>query len=284
MGSKPMPEKLAYDPRCTIEVIRQAHLEIELYHRTTLKKDWDKIFKRFSNEKIQFLSQTLPKLGHAIIQGMKNRTLHVPMNFRLKSGSQLPMLYHEVILRIFHPDGSLRDNPDINSVDLLLQVCFLYYKINIPYSKKQEQLMLEKYVSDDHELTNVFLLESDPILNKAEKIVTQMFKDFDPMDIVPTASTGALATHEIGIDKYVPKRKYEHLHRVYPYYDYCYGNTRHFASCLKTSVFFNYYRSLPRLPYSTSKLLFVPKDSRGPRTICMEPAELQFFSKGLCVA
>lgn len=270
-----------YDPMLTCGLLKTLHREIEILYDYHLIKDWNKIFKRFTAEKIQFLTKTLPELGHALIQGLRTSTFVCPTHFKKLKGTKLPMMYHQVFLRIFDSSGRLRLLPDVQAIEHLVQFFFCFYKQEIPYTKEQKERMLTKYIEIDRELSSLFLLEDDYVLNKAECIITELFKDFDPMDIVPKSSNGALATGDVGVDKIVPKRKYMNLHRVYPYYDYMYANILHVSTLLRNENFRHYYKNLEVHKYATSKLLFVPKDSRGPRTICMEPAEMQFMQQGL---
>lgn len=70
------------------------------------------------------------------------------------------------------------------------------------------------------------------------------------------------------------KRKYECIHREYPYYTYFYANAFDLASNVRE------YRELDSVPSGIAKTVLVPKDSRGPRLISEEPLEFMYIQQG----
>jgi hypothetical protein len=84
-----------------------------------------------------------------------------------------------------------------------------------------------------------------------------------------------VATGEVLNSKYVFQRKYQRLHQEYPYYEY-------FSPSLgKLSFESGWYQKLQPSINPTAKVVLVPKDSRGPRLISMEPLEIQWIQQGL---
>lgn len=265
---------------------KELYLLTPLSSRPNLKNDWKKIFNRSINEGIGFITATLPLLGRAIYDSFQQGSFVCPTAFRKADGTMLPKLYFELFRRVYKLNGELLEQPDIEVIRGLTQLFFMFYKYEAEYKPETLNKALEKYLIIEQELTNLFLIENDPILNKARDIVTQIFRDFDPSDIVPHISSGALATGEIGADKYIAKRLYTEIHRIYPYYRYFVPSPSSITEQLKNVGFIpdgylSWYKGLQRLISGTSKLLFVNKDARGPRSISMEPSEYQYIQQGL---
>lgn len=112
------------------------------------------------------------------------------------------------------------------------------------------------------------------VLFGARKLLHQLFRTFDPMDIVPNHGPGAVSTGE----QYQGKWRWTHIHdrlsAVYPIDEYFFVNMEHVADRLQ---------SLMRIGdlESPAKVVLVPKDSRGPRLISEEPLEHQWIQQGL---
>jgi hypothetical protein len=273
-------------------LLKNMHFEIQLSlsstQRSTLNNDWKKLFNRFSNEGIGFLTTTLPNLGKEIISSFKTGSLKVPTSFKKMKGTNLPLFYNRLFCRIYDSNGVLKLCPDTESIRVLNQLLFMFYKLEVPYTDKKKDKVLKDYIETENDLKTIFLREDDEHLAKARKIITNMFKDFDPMDIVPHISNGALATGEKGADKYYFKRKYSKIHEFYPYYRYFVASPDHLFGKTKDRNFVNYdpslikwYKGLENCVSGVSKMCFVNKDSRGPRTISMEPCEYQYIQQGL---
>lgn len=103
---------------------------------------------------------------------------------------------------------------------------------------------------------------------------------FDPTDIIPGHGPGAVATGEKLEEKWDFTHFYPDLHAAYPYYLYMYG-MRENGRAIHLAAEAQQYRWMKREEQPASKLVFVPKDSRGPRAICVEPLEYQFIQQGL---
>lgn len=95
------------------------------------------------------------------------------------------------------------------------------------------------------------------------------------MGMTPKHGPGAVATGERLEEKWRFSRQYASIHRRFPTYDWFVVRD---SACLLDRI--HWYRGLQRMPSPTSKLVTVPKDSRGPRLICEEPLEVQYLQQG----
>jgi hypothetical protein len=141
---------------------------------------------------------------------------------------------------------------------------------------------LEINPDNNEELRNNITTDTDingkqyRVIQLGQHLVSEIFAEFNPLDIIPKHGPGAVASGEEGRSKWEFKVKYEPLHAVYPYFEY-------FVSC-RGELYdrLSWYRNLQSEPKGTAKVILVPKDSRGPRLISEEPLEYQFIQQGLC--
>lgn len=242
-----------------------------------LSRDIETLRSRTSEEGLSFLTKALPTLGKALDRGLITGQLVVPRGWKLDRTRSRPAFMQAYFSCLFGDDGALLDEPDPAAVKHLRQVLFLSYKLEVPYSKKEESIVVDNFIRTDAALG----LDSDtsldvPLVETASYIARDIFRVFDPKDIFPQHGPGAVASGERLDAKWRFSRLYRGIHQKYPYYDYFVaGGAREIADRL------GWYRSLQRLETGTAKVVLVPKDSRGPRLISAEPLEYQWIQQGL---
>jgi len=158
------------------------------------------------------------------------------------------------------------------------------------------------------------------ILQSASNLVARVLGGQDPTRIIPRHGPGAVATREKGPGKSVFHRQYRSLEEVYPFTDYFFFNLSHLCDRLRSRAYHTESPELDRdrnvtvqrdgseVVYGThreverprgrtlysvdtvqcpelverarARVVLVPKDSRGPRLISMEPLEIQWIQQG----
>lgn len=240
-----------------------------------LRKDIETTKSRVQCEGLSFLTKSLPKLGKALDQGLENSRFTLPQGFRQSHGNRsIPAFMQEYFNLVFGCEGILRKDASAEAIKHLRQCLFFAYKLESPYSKETEERVISSFVNTDGELSSLDFTDQDA--NLEQMITEDVFRDFDPFDIVPRHGPGAVATGEKMEDKWVFTRKYPSIHKLYPYYRFfVVGGARELGDRL------GWYRSLQPVQYGTAKVVLVPKDSRGPRLISCEPLEFQWIQQGL---
>lgn len=239
------------------------------------------IKRRTSQEGLGFLTKTLPKMGKAIQLALKGSRLTIPQ-FRNICGTAIPHFMKGLLSLVFTREGYVRDDADICAVNDLIQICFLFYKLEVPYESVTEARTLDKFKRTDLGLPEGFSHLDSPanrvepiVLEEANKLVVNLLRGFDPVEIVPSHGPGAVATGEQPHEKMSFKRIYSYVEKLYPSAGYYYLNKEHFLSSLGKHA------QMQRLLEPTAKVVLVPKDSRGPRLISCEPLEIQYIQQGL---
>jgi len=247
--------------------------------KLSVTRDIDYIKSRVACEGLRFLTETLPSFGKAILSSLEAGALFFPLGFRKSSRkSLLPAFLQGWTKRIFSHSGELLAVSDPYALQEVLQICMLFYKTELPYSKEKEQSVIASFVKNENEIHSCDLSGRTSGSNQhagARKLLSRALQGFEPRNISPKHGPGAVATGETGNDKYVFKRKFQRLHQSFPYYEF-------FSSSLSRCSFESgWYRQLSNEINPVAKVTLVPKDSRGPRLISMEPLEIQWIQQGI---
>jgi hypothetical protein len=244
-------------------------------------RDVETLRHRTSTEGLGFLTKTLPGLGKQVTSALTGNRLTIT-KFRKPGGTAIPHFLKGLLSLIFTVDGYVRDDADVTAVTDVTQFCALFYKLEVPYATKTESRILDKFVLTDQHLPRDFShlgnvdnrLEPN-VLQCARELVTRVLRGFNPLDISPKHGPGSVATGEEPHQKMHFKRIYDGLEEFYPFTEYfMLGDKHRFDE-------WDRYWSLDHVAEPQAKVVLVPKDSRGPRLISMEPLEIQYIQQGI---
>ena len=240
----------------------------------TLKRDMVTFRQRVLHEGLSFATKTLPKLGKALDRALEIGQFEVPKEFKRSHGNQsIPAFMQGMFNCLFDRSGCLA-HYDIDVVRCLRQVCFLAYKLQLPYSVVSETAVVAAFEDTERELDVLSIDEKSEVLANARRIVDIVLHGFNPRKSVPKHGPGAVSTGERGDEKWHFKRLFNSIHQRFPYYDfYVVGGGRELCDRI------NWYKGLQRSQSGSAKVVLVPKDSRGPRLISCEPLEYQYIQQ-----
>lgn len=247
---------------------------------------------------LTFHTVELPALGRALDRAMAgNRKLDITGDWIVDDG--VPVFLRELWLAVFDTTGTLRSDPSPTAVRLLRQVAYLAYKLvqdidsQVVEDRVVEHLRLDQELPAADEVVNL-TRTTELTIELARLIMSYMFergvrtKDthrsgektgkyvtFDPSDIVPSHGPGAVADRVAPHEKFRWRTFYTKLDAEYPYSEYMHFNYTHLCDSLTSFL------SLKETDVGYAKLAAVPKDSRGPRLISLEPLEYQWIQQGL---
>lgn len=244
----------------------------------SVQRDIALVRRRVECEGMSFLTKTLPTFGKAVLKSIEDGHFTPSLAFRKASKkSLLPAFLSGWTKRIFLPNGLLSPVCDPYVLSELMQICMLFYKLELPYTSRQESAVVTSFEQTENELADCAkaLSVSDSVLTLARDLLRGVLHGIEFRDIKPKHGPGSVATGETGNGKWRFRRKYQRLHQEFPYY-------RYFSPSLSmVSLESGWYgRLVPELN-SHAKVVLVPKDSRGPRLISMEPLEVQWIQQGL---
>lgn len=262
----------------SLSVSKREHLRLAIqlgYDCRLGERDIETIRNRVNREGITFLTKEIPKLGKAMLSGISTGVFQTPAGFRTKKGTVLPLFMFDVFSQIFSPDGRyLADRASDRAVADVHQFTGFFYKMEIPFSAEQEAEYSRRFLDTDAEVWQLEFDELHPVLRNASALVSEIFYDFDPAALVCKDGPGATANSTFldkktrKLDK-LPITRWKYLHHFFVNVDHMASSVAQWPDC-----------SSPESE-ATSKVIFVPKDSRGPRVISAEPRECQFVQQGL---
>jgi hypothetical protein len=298
MKRKPeKPDQLSFYLETILSVYRDCAALCSL-SASSVSRDVKTLTDRTQKEGVSFLTKALPSLGKSLDKALSH---DVPLpqctSFALAKNGY-PHLFNELWLLIFAHDADWDEflpknlswheraalafetsNRQVHAVRAVRQVCFLLYKLEGAHSLDSELEALDRFKAieamlpaEDAQL--VVSSETRRALDNARLVLCYLLKNIDLEDILPKHGPGAVATGEKPWEKYRFTRFYERLDRMYNYPDYFFYSYNHLAIELDSL-------ELMETCYeATAKVVLVPKDSRGPRIISMEPLELQWIQQG----
>lgn len=256
-------------------------------------KDYETLVTRATHEGYQFLTVTLPSLGKAFDKALGDELLQLPGNFGSYKGSGIPRFLVQHFRRVFRMDGTLLDNPSVESIRAIRQVCFYAYKAKLPVGKAKEDRVVSDFLATEREVL-AFVGSSEspflpdrlsPIVDKAAEILGRVFHDFSIGRVLPRHGKGVTADLPVK-RKWASKPKSAGHSWNDPLVS-CFGGLFYFSSEHECSLSISQPGYDPYLGWlrpdssMTARVLLVPKDSRGPRLISAEPVHRQFIQQGI---
>lgn len=252
------------------------------------KRDLSVIRARHTSEGDAFLTKTLPSMAKAIDIALATGTVLQVPSFSRKKGSKLPKFLGWLIGQVFSTEGKELAEADPYALMHLRNLLYLVYKLQMPYAEKDISRVLESFISTDSDLDTVAIIndrERVCVLTEASRLIARVLGNADPRNIIPRNGPGSVATGEKLDEKSYFKRSYKSAEEVYPSDSHFYLNSNHISERLTAEglTFANsdgLLRPQEELDAGTAKVVLVPKDSRGPRLISMEPLEIQWLQQG----
>jgi len=241
--------------------------------------------RRFVNEGLTFITETLPLIGKALDSFHSTSVWTCPPNFGITriiedvdpAEGLIPFVYEVPLFLGDAIEAAL--NGDSLAVDCVRQLTYVFYKLEVDYGAEKVERFLINFRKIDQDLLSVFDSSHsfrDELLEQMGYLIRRILCNVDPLDIVPSHGGGATACRTPNWKKHHRALVYyEKLDAVYPYSDYFFYNPTHLAD--------EYERLRDSKPQSVpqARVCLVPKDSRGPRVISCEPAEMMFIQQGI---
>jgi hypothetical protein len=159
------------------------------------------------------------------------------------------------------------------------QLSLIFYKYEVDYDDITREKFLDQFRETDRGLPTFSFAKGDnspvaKLLKEMRRIIGRVLCNTDPRQIRPSHGGGATACRTRNEDKHHTLRYFKQLDDVYPYDDLFFYSPSHLIDRMDR---------LEDAPVGIpeARVCLVPKDSRGPRVISCEPAELMFAQQGL---
>lgn len=235
---------------------------------------------RYKNEGLSLFTKTLPLLSKAVVRSLEVGRINDPSDpttsitaFAWKSRSRVPNIFglHEVFTR----SGRLKVGFDVRILARLRQVCEYFYKLAVPYLSHDIERAEEKYVETDRDVGDQ-CVDTEYVDQLRRRVETHYGLDTPVHDILhlfkprftPGSFAGSSSTPK-GVHWSEYKRSKRETYKV-PYGMQSYKHAaKPYPSLRRRHDKHKFALSNERV----CEVLFVPKDSRGPRVISKEPSD-----------
>jgi len=238
------------------------------YSAFITERDIKTFEKRAEHEGITFLTTTLPKIGKALDSFHSTTVWKTPEDF-WSDGEGVPLFLNGAI-KLALKGNSL-------AVDIVRQMTLMYYKLEVEHDPNTVAKFLDQFKTIDRGLSSCIVFEdssTSQLIQDMKRMIEKILYKEDPLDIRPCHGSGATACRTANWDKWHLLRYFAKLDDVYSYSEYFFYSVTHLVDEMEKLEASNV--SVPR-----ARVVLVPKDSRGPRIISCEPAELMFIQQGI---
>lgn len=268
-----------------------------------LSFDIKTLTRRFSYEGFGFLSITLPSLGKAITAALTGDVaFRCPSSFQKEKNGAFPLFLGSALRKVFDLCGMLLENPDYAVLRWLRTICFFAYKVERDFKESQVQSFSDAFVVVDREIGEIQVSEIDPKLrNVMRGLLYRIFRNYhygqfrDGPGISSDVSRRckrvgyvppSKVRNHFGRDVYLQPTEHLELDDLYAHLNLSKGFL-HEKGLQLEHTFDNRPRgwndalSWEEIEIPNSKVIFVPKDSRGPRVISCEPANHMYAQQAV---
>lgn len=250
-----------------------------------IMRDIRSFTRRFSNEGFAFVSKVLPSLAKALDKALSgNENFELPSNFKKKDGSAVPKFLGFAFSMIFDDCGALKPDVPADLIRWLRTFLIYAYKIEVPFSNEKIQEYSEAFIATDKSLKTqardsalrfVMANQISDVLGHPDfgkpKYGPGISSDFPRTDRYWHYMPNNHLRKAFGRDFFHQPGEYaEEECFIIVWIGFLLAN--HISAELNINYSLNLIPILGGEEESISKVLFVPKDSRGPRVICCEPA------------
>lgn len=243
----------------------------------------DYVLRRFRAEGMSFLSVTLPAFSKHVVRciecGFFNSPDHpetVWTSFEKQRWGCIPLLFKVQLCGLFSNSGKLRSLPDPCALLAIRQFCEYFYKLSMEFTPKQLNKAIEKYKSTEVQLSSQSL-DFGALGPLIAFIATNYLKNLPSYDQItarfrPRDTRGTFAGSHV-LKGITPSKFRLTVRSSHLIPDSRRANVGQF----RPSALYKRYQALRggttliKDATNVCEVLFVPKDSRGPRVISKEP-------------
>lgn len=237
------------------------------YEGLVAERDINLVLERSENEGITFLTTVLPGLGKALDCFHSTQMWTPPPAFKTADDG-IPIFLGKPIKLALEGNSV--------AVDCVRQLSFVFYKLEVDHEEQVIGQFLDRFIRTDHDLGvgDSNLLYHEDLITDMKRLIARVLCNEDPRDIRPCHGSGATACRTQNSDKWHVLRYFPKLDAIYCYSEYFFYSLTHLSDEAE-----KLFLSIPGHP--RARVVLVPKDSRGPRVISCEPAELMYIQQGL---
>jgi hypothetical protein len=241
------------------------------------------ISDRFEAEGDSFLTITLPNFCRDLEKGLDQGKVDTQLFIGFRRGrGDLPLFLGGFLGLVFElKNGLLLDNPSVDAIFAIRQICLLMSKVNLPCTPKRERDALTRFIQSEQHVR-----ESDARLSQEQvsdfsrvsqllwsSVLSSVDREVFDGTIVPRHGPGATADRLKGNSKFNQHEWPSRLEAYFPQGEYLFPNWR-----LYDATYSNMLEPGAERPV---RVVSVPKTLKTPRIIAIEPTCMQYVQQGI---
>lgn len=245
-------------------------------------KDIETLWHRVKHEGDSFITITLPTFcsdfERSLDEGRIPSTAF--LSFK-KTRRGIPAFLQGFLQEVFDSDGCLLDNPSVDCIRSVRQICLFGKKLQRPCSKDRQRAAAADYVKCDREVVTEL---SGPVWDAFGEVADILVRDLHladhdswENDFSPRHGPGATREHISGNQKWVFRRWHLRLELAGIKY-WRYAKATAYPSFTDRDPLPEFIAPWNEEPV---RVVFVPKTLKTPRVIAVEPVCMQYVQQGL---
>jgi len=260
--------------------------DLSTWCRISTTRDLETITRRVKDEGLSFLTITLPSFASDLQKGLDMGKVDHQLfqGFTFGRGG-LPLFLGGFLDLIFdRGSGLLVDDPSVDAIFAIRQICLLHSKVALSCTPKRERKAIRGYIDCEKELKR-----NDAKLSTSTRedfarvsrllwadVLSRVDKDIYDGNVVPKHGPGSTADGFRGNAKFKQREWTRRLEEYFPAGEYLFPNWGHYDYNDPTS--FSLLEPGNERPV---KVITVPKTLKTPRIIAMEPTCMQYVQQGI---
>lgn len=249
---------------------------------TSTIKDFETILEREKHEGLSFLTITLPQLCKDFERSLDIGYVDPSLFTSFVKRGRLPRFLGGFFDLVFdRTSGELFNQPSVDAIWAIRQVCNLFSKLEFPCSDTRTKAAITRYVECDAEVRRNDTLLSDADRDRFRRMSlllwTRVFSPMDEIihngDMIPKHGPGSTAERLLGNQKFNQVEWTERLEDFFPHGEFMFSNWRNFNA--RDVVLHALEQERP------VRVITVPKTLKTPRIIAIEPTCMQYVQQGI---
>lgn len=253
---------------------------------TDTHRDIVKMKRRIKHEGMSFLTITLPTFASEFEKSLEQGAV-LSYDFPgWKRRMCLPAFLQGFTKAVFDPkSGVLLDEPSVDAIDCIRQICLMWKKIHLPCSPEREKAAFSRFIECEYELTG--LIERIPtedllLFSRVSELIwprvlQDMEKSIYLRTHVPKHGPGATAEKISGNQKFNLRTWHTRLEPSFPFELFGLPTPDTHLDCEVLSQV-EFVEPGAEMPV---RVITVPKTLKTPRIIAIEPVCMQYAQQAL---
>jgi hypothetical protein len=260
---------------------------------TSTSRDFKTVTARTKHEGLSFLTITLPGFCSDFERCLDRGSVDPTLFSSFKKRASLPAFLQGLTSQVFSvTSGVLLDDPSIEAIRCIRQVCNLFKKLEVPCSDARISAAFDGYIECEQSIQDsektLELERKFDFMRISDLVFRRLFhsinSDVEEGLITPKHGPGATADRLKANAKYDNRLWTERLEEVFQAIDFLYTSPSHYLSALDLDrdrpcdlgpVWLEPGEEIP------VRVITVPKTLKTPRIIAIEPTHMQYVQQGL---